>query len=61
MAKVGDTIMIQEMLDEDNYTNRMGVITHIDDDGQIHGTWGGLAVIPEKDKFIVLKGEENGK
>lgn len=61
MAKVGDTIMIQEMLDEDNYTNRMGVITHIDDDGQIHGTWGGLAVIPEKDKFIVLKGEENEK
>ena len=32
---------------EPQYTNREGVVTHIDDAGQIHGTWGGCAVIPE--------------
>ena len=31
-----------------------GVIEDIDAIGQLHGTWGGLAVIPEADKFIVI-------
>ena len=42
-----DTIKIIKMDGEPQYTNREGVVTHIDDAGQIHGTWGGCAVIPE--------------
>ena len=40
-VKIGDTIKIIKMEGEPQYTNREGVVTHIDDAGQIHGTWGG--------------------
>ena len=36
------------------YTDREGVVTHVDDAGQIHGTWGGCALIPEIDTFVIL-------
>ena len=39
---------------EPQYTNREGVVTHTDDAGQIHGTWGGCAIIPEVDTYIIL-------
>ena len=52
--KIGTTIKIIEMVDEFNYKNKVGIITHIDDLGQLHGTWGSLAIIPEIDKFIIL-------
>ena len=35
--------------------NREGVITGVDDIGQLHGTWGGLAAIPEVDRFYVIQ------
>ena len=54
-AKIGDTIKIIKMDGEPQYTNREGVVTHIDDAGQIHGTWGGCAVIPEVDTYIIVK------
>ena len=38
---------------EPEYTNRESVVTHIDDAGQIHGTWGGCALILGVDVFIV--------
>ena len=53
--KIGDTIKIIKMEDETQYTNREGVGTHIDDAGQIHGTWGGCAIIPEVDIYQTLK------
>ena len=53
-VKIGDTIKIIKMEGEPQYTDREGVVTHIDDAGQIHGTWGGCAVIPEVDTFILL-------
>ncbi len=53
--KIGDTIKIIEMKDEPHYTNRIGVITHIDDAGQIHGTWVGCAIVPEVDEFEIIK------
>ncbi len=34
-------------------TGKEGTVTWIDDAGQIHGTWGGLALIPGTDKFEV--------
>jgi hypothetical protein len=54
-VKAGDTIKIINMKDEPRYKNREGVVTHIDDAGQIHGTWGGCAVIPKVDTYIILK------
>jgi hypothetical protein len=30
------------------------VIEHIDGIGQLHGTWSGLAIIPEADNFGVM-------
>lgn len=34
---------------------KTGTVDYIDDAGHIHGTWGGLYVLPEKDKFTVVK------
>ena len=53
-VKVGDKIKIINMKDEPQYTDREGVVTHIDDAGQIHGTWGGCAIIPEIDTYVIL-------
>ena len=53
MAKVGDYIRIEYMNGEPQYTGREGTITKIDDAGQLHGTWGGLAVVPEVDSFTI--------
>ena len=49
--KVGDKIRIIEMVDEPNYTGKVGEVTHIDDIGQIHGSWGGCALIPGIDNY----------
>ena len=54
IVNIGDTIKIISMKDEPHYTNRVGVVTHIDDAEQIHGTWGGCALIPEIDTFVIL-------
>ena len=56
-VKVGDTILIIEMSGEPSYNVRVGKVKSIDDAGQLHGTWGGLAVIPEVDNFEIVKGE----
>ena len=53
--KIGVRIKIVCMEGEPQYTGREGVATHIDDAGQIHGTWGGCAIIPEVDQFVVLE------
>lgn len=58
---VGDKIRIIRLSDcggkdwqAREYSGREGIITHIDSLGQLHGTWGGLAVIPEEDEIEVL-------
>ncbi len=43
------------MQNEPNYYNRVGKVTFIDDLNQVHGTWGGCAIIPNVDKFIIIK------
>lgn len=55
MFKAGDEIKIIQMVGEPEYTNRTGVIKMIDGLGQLHGTWGGLAVQPQQDKIEILK------
>jgi hypothetical protein len=57
MANVGDKIRIIEMSGEPHYCGREGVVTHIDSMGQLHGTWGGLAVIPGADAYEVVEKE----
>lgn len=54
MVKVGDRICIEQMDGEPQYTGKEGVVTKIDDAGQLHGTWGGLAVIPGVDNFTII-------
>ena len=58
IPEVGDTIQIIEMLGEPHYCGKSGIIDHIDSMGQLHGTWGGLAVIPEQDIFKIIKKEK---
>lgn len=55
--KIGSKIRIIKMCGEPQYTCKEGFVTHIDDAGQIHGTWGGCAIIPETDSYEVI---ENG-
>lgn len=59
--KKGTRIRIVEMWDDGGkdtqaqaYNGREGEVTHIDSIGQLHGTWGGLAVFPEVDKIQIL-------
>ena len=57
MVKPGDKIRIIKLEDPyalDSYNGREGVVLYIDGAGQLHGTWGGLAVIPGEDEFEVL-------
>ena len=49
--KVGDKIRIIEMIGEPQYNGKEGTIEHIDDIGQIHGSWGGLALQADRDKW----------
>lgn len=49
--KVGDKIRIVEMAGEPHYNGKTGIIDHIDDMGQLHGDWGGLAVHADEDKI----------
>lgn len=57
MFKVGDKIRIISMKDEPSYEGRVGVIEYIDDANQLHGTWGGLAIVPEVDRVEVIHNE----
>ena len=62
-ANVGDTIKIVQFSgdcyeSERRLIGKTGVVEYIDDLGAIHGTWGGLALLPEDD-YIVIKKAEN--
>ena len=52
---IGKTIRIIDMAGEPDYAGKEGVVEHIDGIGQLHGTWGGLAVQPENDRFEVIE------
>lgn len=59
-VKIGDLIKVINMEGEPDYSNRVGTVIAIDGIGQLHGTWGGLAIIPEKDTYQILKENNNG-
>lgn len=59
--KKNSYIIIKRMDDQNgkdiqatSINNKIGLIKHIDDAGQLHGTWGGLAVIPEIDQIKII-------
>ena len=61
IVKVGDKVRIIKMDDsngEDNqakeYVGKEGVVEYIDDLGQLHGTWGGLSLIPNVDRYLKI-------
>ena len=54
MTKVGDYIKIIYMNGEPQYSGRTGYVERIDSLGQIHGSWGGCALIQNVDEFEVL-------
>jgi hypothetical protein len=58
VVKIGDKIRIINMKGEPQYTDKQGIVKHIDGLSQLHGTWGGLAVIPEEDDFVILEEAE---
>ena len=53
-VQIGDYIRIVNMDGEPHYAGRGGVVTHVDAIGQIHGTWGGCAIIPGNDSYEVI-------
>lgn len=57
--EVGMKVHILKMEGEVNYTDKIGTITLIDDAGQLHGTWGGCALIPFVDEFEIIEDENN--
>lgn len=52
---IGKRIRIVCMQGEVGYDGREGVVNYCDSMGQLHGSWGGLAVQPENDEFEVLE------
>lgn len=61
MVAVGDKIRIIRMDDSGGkdlqareYNGREGVVESIDSIGQLHGTWGGLAICTEIDEIETL-------
>lgn len=50
---VGKEVFIREMKGEPQYAGKTGVVTYVDDAGQIHGTWGGCALTVDDDYDFV--------
>lgn len=54
-VRVGDKIRILLMQGEPQYTGKEGYVRIIDDIGQIHGSWGGCAIVPDVDKYELIE------
>lgn len=54
-GQVGDNIKIIKMDGEPSYEGKTGTIESIDSMGQLHGSWGGCAIIPEVDKYEIIE------
>lgn len=56
---LGKKIRIINMRGEPDYAGKEGIVEHIDGLGQLHGTWGSLAIIPQMDIYELVGGNEN--
>lgn len=57
-VNIGDKIRVNYMKDEPQMTGVEGTVRLIDDMGQIHGTWSGLAIVPDMDEYEVIERAE---
>lgn len=52
---IGKKVHINHLYDESKwYDGKEGVVEKIDDMGQLHGTWGGIAIIPDIDDYDII-------
>lgn len=58
MLNKGQWIRITAMRDEPRYSGKVGQVDFVDSIGQIHGTWGGCALIPGVDDYELLTDEQ---
>lgn len=57
---LGCEIVITHLSGEDGtYDGKSGIVEYVDDMGDLHGTWGFLAVIPGQDRFRVVSRPKN--
>ena len=61
MLKIGEKIKIISMSGEPDYNGKIGIVESIDDIGQIHGTWGSLALIPGVDEYEIITNNKEQK
>ena len=61
MVKIGDKIKIISMNGEPQCAGKIGTVEHIDDMGQVHGTWGGCAIIPGVDEYEIITNNKEQK
>lgn len=56
IVRPGNHIRIISLEDpyDQTYNGKSGFVEFIDDMGQIHGTWGGLAIIPQWDTIEII-------
>jgi len=54
LSYIGKTIHIVAMKGEPTYNGKIGIVTKVDGEGQLHGTWGGLAVQLVSDTIEIL-------
>lgn len=53
---IGKKVKITHLSGEDNrYDGKVGVVERVDSMGNLHGTWGFLAIIPEEDAWQVIE------
>ena len=52
---LGKKIRIIEMKGEPHYSGKEGIVEHIDGICQLHGTWGGCAIIPQEDTIEIIE------
>ena len=52
-VKPGDVVHIYHIFGESEYKDCEGIVKYIDDMNQIHGTWGGLALLFDDDWEII--------
>lgn len=50
-VNVGDKIKIISMFCQAEYNGKIGIVTNINQEGLVYGTWGACAIIPEIDLF----------
>lgn len=54
LPKVGDTIEILYVSGIPSLSNKVGVVQFYDSMGQLHGTWGGLVIVPGEDRYRII-------